>query len=88
VPGRDEKWREETIRATSEEQFRQEFETEFLGSTNTLIHPSVLKRLVFKQPLYIKNNFDCYHEPEPGRNYIIVCDVSRGVGGDYCLYCF
>ena len=48
VPGRDEKWREETIRATSEEQFRQEFETEFLGSTNTLIHPTVLKRLVFK----------------------------------------
>ena len=30
MPGRDEKWREETIRATSEEQFRQEFETEFL----------------------------------------------------------
>lgn len=26
VPGRDEKWREETIRNTSEEQFRQEFE--------------------------------------------------------------
>jgi len=26
VPGRDEKWKEETIRNTSEEQFRQEFE--------------------------------------------------------------
>jgi hypothetical protein len=26
VPGRDAKWREETIRNTSEEQFRQEFE--------------------------------------------------------------
>lgn len=26
VPGRDEKWREETIKNTSEEQFRQEFE--------------------------------------------------------------
>jgi len=86
VPGRDNKWREETIRATSEEQFRQEFECEFLGSTNTLIHPTVLKRLVFKQPLYKKNGFDCYHEPEPGRNYLLVSDVSRGVGLDYSAF--
>jgi hypothetical protein len=27
VPGRDEAWKEETIRNTSEEQFRQEFES-------------------------------------------------------------
>ena len=40
VPGRDEAWREETIRNTSERQFQQEFETEFLGSTNTLISGS------------------------------------------------
>lgn len=86
VPGRDEKWREETIRATSEEQFRQEFETEFLGSANTLIHPTVLRRLVFKQPLYKKNGYDCYHEPEPGHNYVIVSDVSRGVGLDYSAF--
>ena len=86
VPGRDEKWREETIRATSEEQFRQEFETEFLGSTNTLIHPTVLKRLVFRKPLYTKNGFDCYDEPNPDRNYVIVVDTSRGVGLDYSAY--
>ncbi len=86
VPGRNEKWREETIRATSEEQFRQEFECEFLGSTNTLIHPTVLKRLVFKSPLYNKNNYDCYEEPLPGHNYIIVADVSRGVGMDYSAF--
>ena len=35
VPGRDEKWKEETIRNTSEEQFRVEFETEFIGSSAT-----------------------------------------------------
>ena len=86
VPGRDDKWRDDTIRATSEEQFRQEFECEFLGSTNTLIHPTVLKRLVFKQPLYKKNGFDCYHEPVPGRNYILISDVSRGVGLDYSAF--
>lgn len=86
VPGRDMVWREEIIRATSEEQFRQEFETEFLGSTNTLIHPTVLKRLVFRKPLYTKNGFDCYDEPDPDHNYVIVADTSRGVGLDYSAF--
>ena len=40
---RDEKWRTETIANTSEEQFRREFDCEFLGSANTLIAP--LQRL-------------------------------------------
>jgi len=31
VPGRDEKWKQETIANTSEEQFKREFECEFLG---------------------------------------------------------
>ena len=37
VPGRDEAWKEKTIRNTSERQFQQEFECSFLGSSNTLI---------------------------------------------------
>ena len=32
VPGRDEKWKEETIRNTSEGQFQTEFECEFEGT--------------------------------------------------------
>ena len=39
MPGRDSKWKEETIRNTSEVQFTQEFECEFVGSTYTLIAP-------------------------------------------------
>ncbi len=31
VPGRDEKWKKETIANTSESQFNTEFECEFLG---------------------------------------------------------
>lgn len=86
VPGRDAKWREETIRATSEEQFRQEFETEFLGSSNTLINPAKLKMLTFSKPLFSKNSFDCYEEPQPGNIYTIVVDSSRGVGQDYSAF--
>ena len=34
VPGRDAKWKEETIKNTSQRQFTQEFECEFLGSVD------------------------------------------------------
>ena len=83
VPGRDDKWKQETIKNTSEEQFRQEFECEFLGSSNTLIHPSKLSQLVFKKPLYTKNLFDCYEEPKKDHIYLMTVDTSRGVGLDY-----
>ena len=43
VPGRDVAWKEQTIANTSEEQFRVEFECEFLGSVNTLIAPAKFK---------------------------------------------
>ena len=43
--GRDEKWKEETIKNTSETQFRTEFECEFLGSIDTLISASKLRVL-------------------------------------------
>ena len=42
---RDEEWKEQTIRNTSEEQFEQEFECEFLGSVNTLISPAKIKTM-------------------------------------------
>jgi hypothetical protein len=51
VPGRDQRWKEETIRNTSERQFQQEFETSFLGSTNTLISGSKLQSLSFTDPI-------------------------------------
>ena len=47
VPGRDEKWKQETIANSSEDQFRTEFECEFLGSVNTLISPAKLKCMTF-----------------------------------------
>ena len=40
VPGRDEAWKEQTIANTSEQQFKVEFECEFLGSVNTLTNPA------------------------------------------------
>ena len=51
MPGRDEKWRKETIANTSEQQVQTEFECEFLGSIDTLITPHKLRTLAYKTPL-------------------------------------
>jgi len=87
VPGRDEKWREETIRNTSEDQFRIEFECEFIGSTNTLISPSVLRRLVYLNPIGQNEHTRIYVEPQEKHNYVIIADTSRGVNEDYSAFC-
>ena len=47
VPGRDAKWKSQTIANTSEQQFKVEFECEFLGSVDTLIAPSKLRSMVY-----------------------------------------
>ena len=86
VPNRDSKWKEETIANTSEAQFRQEFECEFLGSSNTLIHPTKLKTFVFRKPISVWNEIEIYSEPIPGHEYVISADTSRGLGLDYSAF--
>ena len=86
VPGRDEKWKEETIKNTSERQFTQEFECEFLGSVDTLISAAKLRALTFIDPLKRSNGLDIYEEPKNGNEYLLTVDVSRGIGGDYSAF--
>lgn len=87
VPGRDEEWKLETIKNTSEDQFRQEFECEFLGSTNTLLSPNTLKRLVFKNPMKKSpEGLKVYSDPIKDRLYSLVVDTSRGKGLDYSAF--
>lgn len=86
VPGRDAKWKEETIKNTSERQFTQEFECEFLGSVDTLISASKLRSLVFDTPISSNKGLDIYEKPQDKSEYIITADVSRGIGGDYSAF--
>ena len=86
VPGRDEKWKNETIANTSEEQFKREFECEFLGSANTLIHPTKIKSMAFKNPITSNAGLDMYEKPQHGSTYVIVADVSRGTNNDYSAF--
>ena len=86
VPGRDDKWKEETIKNTSQQQFTQEFECEFIGSTATLIAPSKLKSMTFQVPIVSKNGMDVYEQPQSGKSYSIVADTSHGKGMDYSAF--
>jgi hypothetical protein len=83
VPGRDAAWKDETIRNTSEEQFRQEFETEFIGSSATLISGSKLRSLAFFNPIHSEEGLDIYEQPVEGRMYICTVDCAEGVEQDY-----
>jgi len=83
VPGRDEAWKEQTIKNTSEQQFKVEFECEFLGSVDTLISVTKLRNLVFEDPLV--NNHKgllVYEHPIKGNDYIITVDTARGIDHD------
>ena len=83
VPGRDEAWKEQTIKNTSEQQFKVEFECEFLGSVDTLISVTKLRNLVFEDP--VVNNHKgllVYEHPIKGNDYIITVDTARGIDHD------
>ena len=86
VPGRDEAWKEQTIRNTSAEQFQQEFECEFLGSVNTLISPAKIKNMPYMNPLKSSGSVEVFEAPVKGRTYVCTVDVSRGVDKDYSAF--
>ena len=82
VPGRDEKWKKETIANTSEQQFATEFECEFLGSTNTLVNASKLRTMSYKEPIVKHEGLNVYENPIKDHNYMITADVARGTKND------
>ena len=86
VPGRDEAWKEQTIRNTSEKQFAVEFECEFLGSSSTLIDAHKLRNLVFENPLQHNESLKIFEKPIPDHIYALTADTSRGVGNDYSAF--
>lgn len=89
VPGRDQEWKELTLKGLNNniEQFSQEYENEFLGSSGTLIAGWKLKELFHVQPLILpENGFYQYEVSKKHRQYALVADVSRGKGLDYSAF--
>ncbi len=86
IPGRDEEWKAETIKNTSQSQFNTEFECEFLGSIDTLITPQKLRTLSYVSPITSNAGLDLYEQPQEGRTYVLTADVSRGTKNDYSAF--
>jgi len=86
VPGRDEEWKKQTIANTSEQQFKVEFECEFLGSVDTLIAPSKLRSLVYDHPKTSSGGLDVHEDSVDNHDYLMTVDVARGVGNDYSAF--
>ena len=86
VPGRDDEWKKQTIKNTSEAQFQTEFECEFLGSIDTLINASKLKSMAIIDPKRSPDGLDVYEMPIKGHTYVTTVDVARGVNNDYSAF--
>ena len=88
VPGRDEKWRQETLEALDfdEQKFSQEYCCQFLGSSGTLIDGSKLKELAYSRPIQEREGVTQYEAAIEGHTYAITVDVSRGKGLDYSTF--
>ena len=99
VPGRDERFKEQTIKNTSLRQWQQEFECDFLGSTNTLISGEKLATIAYKEPLKKYADMIVYEDPikesydeDTGELltrdhlYAMTVDVSEGKNLDYSAF--
>ena len=86
VPGRDEKWKEQTIANTSQIQFDQEFGNTFQGRGNSLISAECLLAQKAQEPIYTQENVYVYERPIEGHNYIMCVDVAKGRGQDYSTF--
>ena len=86
VPGRDEAWRKQTVKNTSEQQFLQEFECSFLGSVDTLISPTKIQNIPHFDPIETSGGLDIFERPEKDHQYCMTVDVSRGASNDYSAF--
>lgn len=75
-------WSYQAIAGSNLEQFLQEHNAEFFGSSGTLIRATTLSRLSFIDVIN-DNGFYQYEQPKEGRKYVATLDCSEGRGQDY-----
>jgi len=86
VPDRGPEWKQKIESTIGADAFRQEYEAEFLGSSNTLVSYEKLQELSYSNPVYTRSDVDVFEEVNPSHSYIITVDVARGQGIDYSAF--
>ena len=90
IPGRDEAWKQDTIRSIgSEEAFAQEFECKFLDTGDSFIDEVFYAKLASetKDPEYLFDDgcYSVWEEPNKENLYTIGVDVAEGVQQNYSV---
>ena len=90
VPGRDEKWKQETIQSIgSEEAFAQEFDCMFLDTGDSFIDEEFYAKLSEGtcDPQYVFEDgcYSVWDEPRNDHLYTIGVDIAEGVGQNYSV---
>ncbi|CAB5226374.1 large terminase protein [uncultured Caudovirales phage] len=85
VPGRDEKWKNKTIREMgSREKFDQEFGNTFLQTGESAIDEAFFEKLKAEcaEPTFVfdEGHYLLWKEPDKERLYVVGVDVAEGVG--------
>jgi hypothetical protein len=85
VPGRDEDFKRKIIEDEGIIHWNQNYGNEFIGSSKTLLEADALLKLTENttQPIFVNGDLRIYSQPKKGAKYIILCDLSLGVGEDY-----
>ena len=84
VPGRDEAWKEDTMKALgSRDAFAQEFENQFLETGESAIDDALFDKLKVNciDPKFVFDDgaYLLWEEPDPNALYVIGVDVSEGI---------
>ena len=85
-PTRTQKWADEQKQKLGEVKYRQEIETEFTGSSYTLIDGVKLASIPIVNPIYHQDFLEIFEEPKETHSYVITVDVSRGRHLDYSAF--
>ena len=85
IPGRDEKWKADTIRTLgSQEIFDQEFGNQFLQGGESSVDEELYRKMQtnIREPelIFDEGKYLVFDEPKEGRLYAVGVDISEGVG--------
>ena len=85
IPGRDDKWKNETIKSLGSEQaFDQEFGNKFIEAGETILDEEMLQKadITCSTPEHILDDgaYKIWKTPDESRSYTIGVDISEGVG--------